>query len=175
MNRWLFVPAGCCLLAYAALFAAIHSRANGETVAGPVRSEADLRGGETAPFLSASLAPLAAAGEDSTLLSVDEAEQLLTKLSGEFMQPWRQWEASPHRLYSRAAPRPIPSISAKIQLVERESNQRDGVLLATITVRTGEHSQSIPCAVDRITKRARLFSNGEWLTAKEWLMTAPSP
>jgi hypothetical protein len=175
MNRWLIIPAGCCLLAYAALFATIHGAASRETSAGPRRLEAALGGRDDGMVYSASRAARVSAAESNLLLTAAEGEQMLATLSGEYLRPWRQWETSPRHLYSRAAPRPIPPSSAEIQLAQTEFSTSDSVLLATIVVRTGARSQSIPCAVDRVTKRVRLFSEEHWLTADEWLKTAPLP
>jgi hypothetical protein len=175
MNRWLLIPAGCCLLAYVALFATIHGAASGETAAETRRLDAALRGRDEGMVYAASRAARASAAESNLLLTTEEGVQMLTTLSGEYLRPWRQWEQSPRHLYSRAAPRPIPPSSAEIQLAQTEFSASDGMLLAKIVVRTGVRSQSIPCAVDRVTKQVRLFSEEHWLTADEWLKTAPLP
>src|SRR5690349_11644607 len=74
-------------------------------------------------------------------LSFAEAEEQLTKLTGEYLRPWREYEKSPRRLYSRIAPSPIPSISASIELAttaeERKTMQTDNLLVATVVIKTG--------------------------------------
>jgi hypothetical protein len=55
------------------------------------------------------------------------------------------------------------------------AGQSDSFLVATIDVRIGSQSEQTPCVVDRITKQVRLFADGQWLTAEEWLKKAPLP
>ena len=55
------------------------------------------------------------------------------------------------------------------------SSESDSFLLASIVIRKGAQSQAVPCVVDRLTKRTRLFVEGQWLTEDEWLKTAPLP
>jgi hypothetical protein len=42
-----------------------------------------------------------------------------------------------------------------------------------VVIDRGQQSAKIPCVIDRITKRVRLFDGGQWLTEDEWLKTAP--
>jgi len=176
MNRSLVIPAGCCLFAFAALLTALHGVAGRENAAETARFDASERREDrgTMPATSAHPLPEAASAKGNLLLSRKEAEQVLTKLSGEYLRPWRQWETSPRHLYSRAAPRPIPTISAKIEMSSL-AGQNDSFLVATIAVSAGERSWSVPCVVDRMTKKVRLFAGGQWLTADEWLKQAPLP
>ena len=89
MNRLLMIPAGCCLLAFAALVAAFHGVAGREAAAKLLPSDASER------------RAYASNANGEVLLSTEEGEQLLTTLVGEYLRPWQQWKASPHRLYSR--------------------------------------------------------------------------
>jgi hypothetical protein len=117
----------------------------------------------------------ATARADPRLLSTEQAEHVLTALSGEFVRPWRQWESSPTRLYSRAMPRPLPSLSTEIQWAQDATSPSDSFLLASITVTKGPQTQAIPCVVNRVTQEVCLFANGHWLTAADWLKQAPNP
>ena len=168
MNRSLVIPAVGCLFAFAALLAILHGAAGREAAAEPVSLDHSPRS------LAASKARLANDSRNE-LLSTTEAEQRLATLAGEYLRPWRQWETSPRHLYSRVAPRPIPSISAEVAMSPGETGESGSFLLATIAVRTGAQSQPIPCVVDRATKQVRLFSAGQWLSEAEWLKQAPSP
>jgi hypothetical protein len=109
------------------------------------------------------------------LLSIENAEQSLKALVDEYLSSWRQWETSSHRLYSRAAPRPIPTMYANIGMSPSTLGQSDGFLVAAVAVGTEAHPQVIPCVVDRITKRCGFFVDGHWLTEDEWLKSAPLP
>lgn len=163
MNRSLWIPAGCCLLGFVALLAILQGATSREANAETTRLRETLND-DRAPMLSTS----------DSLLSRADAERALTTLSGEYLRPWRQRENSPHRLYSRAAVRPIPSISAEVAM-STDADESDQLLLATITVRTGAKSQPIPCVVDRVTQRASLFHDGRWVSEKEWLTNTPLP
>lgn len=174
MNRSLVIPAACCLFAFAVMLAALHGVGGWETATQPAQSGAPSRLGDrgTKPITRAYSASEV---HDGRLLSSEEAEQVLSTLAGEYLRPWRQWETSPRRLYSRAAPRPIPTISAKIELSQVATGQSDSFLVAVITVSKGAQSQPVPCVVDRITQEVRLFSEGQWLSKDEWLKKAPLP
>jgi hypothetical protein len=111
----------------------------------------------------------------SAPLSVEEAEQVLTALAGEYMRPWREWEASPHRMYSRVAPRPIPTIYASVEMSPGATGPRDSFLVGTIAVGTEAPLQPAPCVVDRLTAQVRVFADGQWLDEEEWLRKAPTP
>jgi hypothetical protein len=111
-----------------------------------------------------------------SLLSPDEAHERLTALTGEYLRPWKQWESSPRRLYSRIAPRPIPSLSAEVEMTASAPEPQESFVLAVIKVtRQGDEPQQVPCIVDRTTRQVRLFTDGRWLTSEEWLKQAPTP
>jgi hypothetical protein len=162
MNRLLTIPAGFCLVAFAALLAGLHGATGRETAAGRV------------PLVATSR-PVATATSGRSLQSPASAERALTALAGEYIRPWRERAASPYRLYSRAAPRPIPSISADVQLVEHNGRSSDAFLLASIVINTGDSSHPVPCVVDRATNQVQLFADGKWLAAEDWLATARMP
>jgi hypothetical protein len=107
-------------------------------------------------------------------LSTEEAEQVLVSLTGDYLRPWRRFESAPHRLYSRAAARPIPTISAEVAM-SPDSIEDSNLQLAAINIRRGTRSQQVPCVVDRTTKEVCLFSEGKWLRADQWLEQAPLP
>jgi hypothetical protein len=163
MNRSLLVPAGCCLFAFAALLAALHGVTGQQAAAELIPPDAS---GRRAGASNAN---------GDLLLSIEEAEQVLTTLVGEYLRPWRQWEASPHRLYSRAAPRPIPTILAKVEVSPSEACRSDKFLVAKIDVSIDGLSQPTACVVDRLTKEVLLFADGQWLTKEEWLSKAQMP
>ena len=188
MNRWLSIPAGCCFVAFGFVYAVLHGAVGGESVSN-LRRPIPAVGSENAPAPTAT-GPLAP--QDARLVSIAEAERTLVSLRDAWLRPWRQWESSPHRLYSRAAPRPIPSMSAEIQLASESLSESDGCLVGVISVHkglpagpyglpaasmpgAGSETSSIPCVVDRLTSRVRFFHNGRWLTDDEWLTTAPLP
>ena len=177
MNRSLVISAGCSLLAFFALVAVFHGAVGRATFAEGTQLRDPGRRGDhgTLPFTldcSASHTPHA---DDNFLLSIEDAEQSLTALVDEYLRPWRQWETSPRRLYSRAAPRPIPTMYANIAISPSTLGQSDSFLVATIAVGTEAHPQVVPCVVDRITKRVGFFVEGHWLTEDEWLKSAPLP
>lgn len=172
MNRSLLIPAGCCLVAFVALLAVLQGAPAPENAAEAARARRTDRKTVTVPVAySASPAP----SPRHNLLSAEEAEQVLTTLAGEYVRPWRQRETSPRHLYSRAAPRPIPTISERIELAREATSQTDSYLVATIVISTGATTQEVPCVVNRATKRVQLFANDEWLTEQEWLKQAPLP
>ncbi len=177
MNRYLVIPASCCVIAFAALLAAFHGAVGRETATGSTHVGERARRGDlgTMPSKLAYVASKSPQANGNLRLSIDEAQVLLTTLTGEYLRPWRQRENSPRHLYSRAAPRPIPSISAKTELASSATGQTDSFLVATITISTAARSQSVPCVVDRITKQVRLFNEGQWVTEDEWLTKAPLP
>jgi hypothetical protein len=78
-------------------------------------------------------------------------------------------------MFSRMAPKPIPSISGEIQLASDTASEADACLVGTISIRMKVETQVIPCLVDRLTGRPRFFHNGRWLASDEWLKTAPLP
>lgn len=167
MNRMLIIPAGCCLVAFAALWASLSGAAGKESRSGALaaaRQNVNVAIA-TRPLLSAVTKPLA----------LEEVEQSLTALTGEYLRPWRQQASSPRYLYSRVAPQPIPSISAEVELATGANSQADGMAVAAIVVKTGRQSETMPCVVDRFTRQVRVFAGGQWLTEAQWLSQAPLP
>ena len=177
MNRSLVISAGCSLLAFATLVSVFHGTLDRATFAESTQSCAPWRRGDhgTLPFTPDWSASHNAREDDDALLSIEDAEQSLTALLNEYLRPWRQWETSPHRLYSRAAPRPIPTRYASIAMSPGTLAQSDNFLVASIAVGTEAHQQLVPCVVDRINKRVGFFVEGNWLTEDEWLKSAPLP
>lgn len=171
MNRLLFIPAGCCLVAFAALWTGLSGAAGKESRGGLSAAARDnvVATAATKPSQPAVLPA------NSKPLALEEAEQSLTALTGEYLRPWRQRETSPRYLYSRVAPRPIPSISAEVELAAGANTQSEGMAVATIVIKTGSQSETIPCVVDRVTRHVRVFAGGKWLTEAEWLSRAPLP
>ena len=166
MNRWLIIPAVSSAMAFALLMATLHGAATrGPAVEFRVPSSA---GNTGIPMRKSN-------GSSDPLLTIPQAEELLTILAADYIRPWQQWEASPRHLYSRAAPRPIPPISSRIELAHSTNERSDAFLLGLVVVNTGERSQSVPCVVDRSRKDARFFADGRWLTKEEWLKKAPRP
>jgi hypothetical protein len=156
MTRSIWIPAIGCLAAFAALWATLQGATR--------RSTVDV-------LRSASAPSEATRGS----LSIDEAEQVLSALSSEYLRPWRALETSPHRLYSRAAPRPIPPSYANVELAAA-SAQSEAFLVATLSIsKAGGPAQQVPCVVDRSTRQVRLFAAGQWQDESEWLANAPLP
>jgi len=177
MNRSLVIPAGCCLFAFAALLAALQGAKGRESSAKPAPLGASWHRGDRSLMSSTrdcSTLTTPHANRD-LLLSSEDAQQVLTTLANEYLRPWRELGASPHRLYSRAAPRPIPTMYAEIDMPVNAITQSDSLLVATITIGGGPRPESVPCVVDRTTKRVRLYAQGQWLTDDEWLKNATMP
>src|SRR5262245_60960445 len=101
MNRWLSIPAVCCVVVFSAVYALLYGSLRGESVSN-LRQPALAIRGEKTPVQVASHSPVP---HDAPLLSVDQAERSLVSLRDAWLRPWRQRESSPHRLYSRVAPR----------------------------------------------------------------------
>ncbi len=176
MNRSLVIPATLCLIAFATLWAVLHGATGRETVVPRELEAAQLREHPgTAPTTPADSTSDLRRPNGKPPLSAAEAEQVLTTLADEYLSPWRQWESSPSRLFSRAAPRPIPTIFAKIDIPPSATDESDYLIAATIVISTGGKSQPVPCVIDRITKRVRLFADEQWLAENEWLKKAPLP
>jgi hypothetical protein len=174
MNRSLAIPAVGCLITFALVLAAVHKTADsapsdspGENAAGPEHAFVSI------PLKSPKARPADQKVEDAAPMTDDEAREVLKKLTEKYMQPWREWEKSPHRLYSRAAPRPVPSISSDVTVLP-PSEPTDSFLLATIEIKTGSHLQSTPCIIERRTKRVVLFANGRWIPGEKWATEGPS-
>jgi hypothetical protein len=168
MNRSLTIPAICSLAAFVGLLAVLHGAPTNDPPASRSRSS------------TVAVHPVATSGiprePARSLLSPDEAREQLTALTGEYLRPWKQWESSPRRLYSRVAPRPIPSLSAEVEMTASSTEPQESFVLAVITIsRAREVEQRIPCLVDRTTSQIRLFADGQWLTSEDWLKRAPTP
>jgi hypothetical protein len=158
MNRCLWIPAIGCLAAFV-LSVALFSGA---------------RDGNAAPQpASAPVADVTPRSDD--LLAAESAERVLAALADDYLQPWRAWEQSPRRLFSRAMPRRIPPIEARIELAGDATGPSDGFLLASVAITTGDATERVPCVVDRVTQRVRFFAEQRWLTEDEWLALAPLP
>lgn len=158
MNRWLLIPAVVC----AAVFAIV--------VAGLYQAEGREQRAAAVAYVSPDRPPTPL----KVAIAPSESEQKLQALTARFLQPWRKWESSPHRLYSRVAPQPIPSIAEEIQWAD-SSKQPSGCRLATITITIGEQAEQTPCIVDAGSGEVRLFADGKWLAEEEWLKLAPLP
>jgi hypothetical protein len=176
MNRSLWIPAGACLAAFAGLLVVLHA-VTGREKAADFRQTAALmpRSRQASPALRGERAIPNALAAGETMLSIEESKQHLTALTGEYLRPWRQWESSPARLYSRIALRPVPTIFADVDVPSDAAGPADSFLVATIALRKGDEVESVPCVVNRLNKQARLFANGRWLTEDEWLELAPVP
>jgi hypothetical protein len=171
MNRALVVPALGCFFAFAALVAFLHGAAGREAS----RAEALSRSKAEASDTSVVDITPADAGGSQSLMSLAEAERKLTALSDDYLRPWRRWENSPERLYSRVGARQIPTISAEVAMEGEAIGEREDFLLATIAIRNKARSQDVACVVDRNTQEVRLFSAGQWLSEDQWLKQAPVP
>ena len=172
MNRRLTIPAGCCIVAFGVVYAALHGAVDADV--NPSRQR--VVSSELANLSSVSSSAAQFDKFDRRLLSVAEVEQSLISARDAWLRPWRQWESAPHRLYSRVAPRPIPSLSAEIQLASESLGESAGCLVGIISVhKGGAEPFAIPCVVDRFTSRTRFFHDGRWLTEEEWVATAPAP
>jgi len=174
MYRSLVISAGCSLLAFFALVAVFHGAVGPATFAEGTQLRVPWRRGHqgTPPFARDCSASHISHANGNFLLSINDADQSLKALVDEYLRPWRQWETSPRRLYSRAAPRPIPTMYANIEMSPSTLGQSDSFLVATIAVGTEAHPQVVPCVVDRITKRVGFYVEGQWLTEDEWLKSA---
>ena len=176
MNRALIIPAGFCLIAFAALLATVgpYGRASTAAATKPAAIHR-LADRSSTPITEAGAAFEVPNASGARPLSDSEARKLVSTLADEYLRPWRQWEASPQRWYSRAAPRPIPTMHTEIAMAPVTKGQSNSFLLGTIAVITGAQSQPVPCIVDRMTKRTWMSVDGKWLTEDEWLKKAPVP
>lgn len=170
MNRSLTIPAVCCLVAFVGLLIALQ----GATILGAPASRASVN--PIHPVATSGIPRGIPSESPSATLSAEAARDRLTALSGEYLRPWKQWESSPRRLYSRVAPRPIPSLSAEVEMTASSTRPQESFILAVIKVtRQGDEPQQVPCIVDRVTSQVRLFAEGQWLTSEQWLKRAPTP
>lgn len=163
MNRSLWIPAIGCLIAFVGLLVAL-SPAPGREATRRSRMPG------AAVEITRADAPLASASGPGP---ADEVELALRSLGNEYLRPSRAWEQSPYRLFSRAAPRPLPTRSIEVELASGPIAEIEGYALATISVRENERTEQIPCVVDRSTKQAQLFVDGRWLMQEAWLQLAP--
>ncbi len=181
MNRSLWIPACFCVTGFAALTAAFHMAAGRENTAQAAeRTAATNRGQPTVATYAAAASTLAtsstpARSDVEKHLSQTEAEQMLTTLAAEYLRPWREWEASPRRLFSRVAPRPIPAILAKVEMTPSPGDQHENFAMAAIVVRKGEQTETYPCVVARGSQAVWVFADGKWLPSDNWLAAAPLP
>ena len=177
MNRSLWIPAICCSVAFTALLVVLHAVTGREKPAEPGHAVAlPTTGNPKVPDLT--LVHVASQGTPAaaeSFRSVKECEQLLTALSGEYLRPWRRLESSPHRLYSRAAPRPNPTISADVEIWLAAFQPTDSFVVATISINKDRQIESVPCVVNRLDGQTQLFAQGRWLDQDEWLKLAPLP
>jgi hypothetical protein len=177
MNRAIVLPAASCLIAFAVLLATLNGatrRLNGIEVADPGidTTPLDFNGRQAAHLAVESAMPNATSSHS---MSDDEVRVLLIRTADEYIQPWRQWETSPRHLYSRAAPRRVPTITAEITMAASSSERDNALALGTIVIKAGSLSQNAPCVVDRMTQHAWFCVDGQWLTESEWLENAPLP
>jgi hypothetical protein len=161
MNRALVIPAIGCALAFSALLAGFRATQTQALAVSPTPSDTS--------------APIAAASISASRMSSDDAEQMLTALTGEYLRPWKRWENAREYNYSRASVGPVPTMESRVQLQPLASKQSDACLLATITLTAGKQSQTVPCVVDRDSRRVSFFADGKWLTREEWVQQAPIP
>jgi hypothetical protein len=156
MNRSLWIPAIGCVVGFASLYALLN-RAVGEAQSADALVA-------TSNALPSEPAPLAAS----------EAEHVLASLCDAYRERWRAWETSPHRLFSRAAVKPVSPRSIEFALSPASTAGDDAFLLATIRVHERTQVQTIPCVVHPQTKQVRLFYEGSWVTGDDWLQTIPT-
>jgi hypothetical protein len=173
MNRLLLIPAVCCLVALATLLAVLHGATGGEASATGVAARGGNR--ETMPSQCARATSDLLDASGDRRLTPEEAKAVLASVADRYVRPWQEWRSAPHRIYSRAAVRPIPSILASVEMPLAASRQSDSFLVASIAVSMGSRSESTPCVVDRITGQVCLYAEGQWLTEDEWLKLAPLP
>ena len=167
MTRSIWIPAGGCLIAFAALLATLQGAARLEVARDSSRPDARSLRAATLPPSQLEPDQLS-----SRQLSAGEAEQMLTALAGEYLRPWREWESSPRHLYSRVAPRPHPTSYANLEMPAPERHS-DSFMVASFSVsKAGAPAQQVPCVVDRATGQVRLFEGGKWLPADEWVATS---
>lgn len=106
-------------------------------------------------------------------LNQKQAKALLETAAASYTKPWQDYAESPHHMLSRAMPRPIPSLRARIEWAS--STEADPLLLATIRISKGLETTAAPCVIDRDSKQVRIFANDQWLTAEDWVKSAPRP
>lgn len=182
MNRSLAIPAGVTLVAFVVVASMFHKAAGRDAVGGEAIPQA--ASVEVPAAFPPTVFPDAASLSQETealafgqepLLSVPAAKEHLSTLTAQYLGPWRQWQSSPRFLYSRVAPRPVPSVSEKIDIFAGNLSEADSLVLATIEIKTGEETQAIPCVIDRHTQKAWFYNGNRWLNEAAWLAQAPLP
>lgn len=154
MNRALVFPAIGCALAFTGPFALLH-RAAGEADASR----------DPAPQAATDPAP-----------APDDVRPTLEALAADFVRPWQEYQQAPASRYSRVIVRPVPSITAAVDVAATDVALPGNLLLVTIHVTIiGVSTTSTPCIIDRETKDVRLFAGGHWQRPEDWLKTAPNP
>lgn len=155
MNRLLIIPAGCCLVAYAALFATLQGT-YAETPTAAARSPSQ---SATASVPSATT---------TSRLTQAEAEKVLEDLKDNVLRSRRAWEESPRRAMSRARIQPKTNEPSSTEYALAASQPGEHQWLGTILVRSGPRTQTYPCVIDKVTKKVAVFG-GQWISAEAWL------
>lgn len=119
--------------------------------------------------------PQGIAATGASLLSQEDAERALARVTDDYTRDWRTWENARRHIYSRVAPRHVSPIEANIQWASTESGAGEAAFLAAIVVTAGKSSDTIPCVIDRTTGQMAFFADGQWLAQDAWLKTAPLP
>lgn len=163
MNRALWIPGVVCGVAFLGVMSLLSGARGRDAV------KASRLGIAEAPTLAARDNYVSTGG----LFRDHDALTILRGLANEYLRPWREWEKSPYRMFSRVAPRPLPSMSAEVQLASGLAPKDADYALGTIAIRQEESTETIPCVVDRTTNRVQLFVGGHWLTEGDWLKSAP--
>jgi hypothetical protein len=132
-------------------------------------SDTTLPSSDTPQPAAAQVAPAIPTGR----LNQTQAKTLLEGYTASYTKPWQDYAQSPHHIMSRAMPRPIPSLYTRIEWAS--SIETDNQLLATIRISKGLETTAAPCVIDRTSKQVRIFANDQWLSAEDWVKTAPQP
>ena len=175
MNRALAIPAVSCLIVFVLVFVALQKAADSASPQGSGTDAANAKQSlASIPIPNAKERLEAEPANPQVMLSSDAAGESLTKLTDKYAQPWHDWENSPHHTYSRAAPRPVPSMTTEVT-IEPPSDPHDGFFLATIEIKIGQQLQQLACVIDRSTKRAFVFKDGMWVAGDKWAAVGPLP
>jgi len=170
MNLKLTIPALASLAAFLGTMLVLNQSG------GQQPDEANARAALTA---AAANVPLTDTAQDAVplkspgRLNQTQAKTLLESYIASYSKPWQDYAQSPHHLMSRVAPRPIPSLHARIEWAS--AIETDNQLLATIRISRGLETTAAPCVIDRASKQVRIFANDQWLSAEDWVKTAPQP
>ena len=157
MKRQLMVPAACCAIAFASLYATLN-------IAKSVEDDSKTPG---CTLNASSILPTSPA-------TTAEAELALSSLRDTYVQRWRTWEESRYQVLSRAAPRQLAPTDVDFLVSPQSTAPNDSCLLAAFSIQQRGQTHKIPCVVDAATKQIRLFHDGNWLTEDQWLSTAPA-